>query len=217
MPWARSFSELFLVHRKASSSVAPRSPGSPAGWERVGVSWAGTTAAGGEMGRTLRCAGPGRVGKEGAGRSFSSQTSRKTLESGADVFIARSFRGRHGAFSSSSLLAGCSGRCDAPSLLMMSSVRRSTSVGLATSVSEWTAGGCPGILLHPPAPLPCPFYWSGKPELGPMRPGPDAERWRGDEDWGGRVPAGWAVRPQFVPRGPRNRAVRATTHGRGPG
>ena len=61
-----------------------------------------------------------------------------------------------GAFSSSSLLAGCSEGDVAPSLLMM----RSTSVGLATSVSEWTAGGCPGIVLHrlaPPGAPPVPF------------------------------------------------------------
>ena len=40
------------------------------------------------MGRTLRFAGPGRVGEEGTGRSFSSLTSRKTHESGADVFFS---------------------------------------------------------------------------------------------------------------------------------
>ena len=62
-----------------------------------------------------------------------------------------------------------------PSLLMI----RSTSVGLATSVSEWTAGGCPGILLHrpaPPGPPPVPFLvWQAGAWVrcvrGPMRKG----------------------------------------------
>ena len=104
MSWARSF--LGAFPRPLEGLLLPLRPALPRTQQQLPLALrrlgalssvlGGTTAAGGEMGRTLRFAGPGRGGEEGAGRSFSSLTSRKTLESGADFFSARSLGGRHG-------------------------------------------------------------------------------------------------------------------------